>query len=107
MCYDGILPHEKLDHVTSLSVSGYSLTNHIEFTMQFNIHDPDKAQAVVDAFVEYYGDGALEIKEYNLNGMYDYGYWITYDDDQDYIICYSECEFEGNNYYAFWFSECT
>ena len=69
MCYDGILPHEKLDHITSLSVSGYSFTNHIEFTMQFRIHDPDKAQEVVDAFVEYYGDGALEIKEYNLNGM--------------------------------------
>ena len=107
MCYDGILPHEKLDHITSFSVSGYSLTNHIEFTMQFNIHDPDKVQEIVDAFVEYYGDGALEIKEYNLNGMYDSGYWITYDDDQDYIVCYSECEFEGNYYYAFWFSECT
>ena len=107
MCYDGILPGEKLDHVTSFSASGYSFTNHIEFTMQFRIHDPEKVQEIVDAFVEYYGDGALEIKEYDLSGGYDAGYWITCEDDQDYIICYRENEWEGSYYCDFWFSECT
>ncbi len=92
---------EGTDFVSHMDVDVFStqLWDNTDFSMEVVINDPEKVQAITDAFVARATQGSYESCEvYDADGIYDGGYWIKIDDNQKYIITYMVYESDSEYY---------
>lgn len=97
--------YDPIDHITTIYLKEDPF-QHVECTMEFDIYDLDRADAIMQSFVDYYNVGDAEVKDYDGQGFYTKGYMIKIGYEHTYFVTYKEKESsKGVTYYEVRFSE--
>lgn len=95
--------YDPIDHITTILVEEdpFQLTT---CTMLLTVYDVDRAEAILQAFVEHYNVDGAEVKDYDGQGFYIKGYKIDDGDRCTYYVTYRAKGNEDNPYYEVRFS---
>lgn len=97
--------YDPIDHITTIYLKEDPF-QHVECTMEFDIYDLDRADAIMQSFVEHYNVDGAEVKDYDGQGFYTKGYMIKIGYEHTYFVSYKEKESsKGVTYYEVRFSE--
>ena len=96
--------YDPIDHVTTILVEETPFQQ-TECVMEFAVYDLDRAEVIMQSFVDYYNVGDAEVTDYDGQGYYTKGYMIKIGYEHTYFVTYKEKEMSGMTYYLFRFSE--
>lgn len=97
--------YDPIDHITTIYLKEDSF-QHVECVMEFTVYDLDRAEVIMQSFLDYYNVGDAEVTDFDGQGYYTKGYMIKIGYEHTYFVTYKEKESsKGVTYYEVRFSE--
>lgn len=97
--------YDPIDHITTIYLKEDPF-QHVECVMEFTVYDLDRAEVIMQSFLEYYNVGDAEVTDFDGQGYYTKGYMIKIGYEHTYFVTYKEKESsKGVTYYEVRFSE--
>ena len=96
---------DPIDHITTIYLKEDPF-QHVECVMEFTVYDLDRAEVIMQSFLDYYNVGDAEVTDFDGQGYYTKGYMIKIGYEHTYFVTYKEKESsKGVTYYEVRFSE--
>lgn len=97
--------YDPIDHITTIYLKEDPF-QHVECVMEFTVYDLDRAEVIMQSFLDYYNVGDAEVTDFDGQGYYTKGYMIKIGYEHTYFVTYKEKESsKGVTYYEVRFSE--
>ena len=97
--------YDPIDHITTMYLKEDPF-QHVECVMEFTVYDLDRAEVIMQSFLDYYNVGDAEVTDFDGQGYYTKGYMIKIGYEHTYFVTYKEKESsKGVTYYEVRFSE--
>ena len=95
-----------IDHIRNMLGISYDALNKYTFSLEVVVFDKDRAQAIMDAYIDHYAVNGAKATYWDSNGVYDDGYMIKEEGkDGSFFVGMQKGEYKGNPYYVIHFSD--
>ena len=95
-----------IDHIRNMLGISYDALNKYTFSLEVVVFDKDRAQAIMDAYIDHYAVNGAKATYWDSNGVYDDGYRIKEEGkDGSFFVGMQKGEYKGNPYYVIHFSD--